>query len=505
MNGGAQRTEILKREAERHILGPLRVHGWAPVVEHASPSGDFLIISATRGEREHRVALLYSSSTDNAVYKALAQQVEQIFFQGEPYHVEQYTRGIEIPVRPSREFGAELIVWNRETGDGKLSPAHDDTAHAGAAPPRQRKLLSEEPLAAIWLRLRQLQSVILAEKLVRTRAEREEIKLSAEQIRQKAEGIAYALRNAADYFTTRDFRNVSQRVLNLYYGSIAFASAEMLASPSGASTLAEIEKSTIQGHGLYTVDGAKDGLENLIVGGIYNGFFPTWLRTSKLGNPAFPQARARKFEDIPKQPADSWITVEQLFASIPEVGDLFTDIFASKPRWVKPVYDSLTNMGLRGIDQKPLNRSYVLLVDYSARLTQADIAAFPGPIGEITAIASKESGRQFRASIEHPGHQFWWGALKIHHSPFERSALIRPIFGTIDDFRCISLVLLYALSIVVRYRPSVWRRVQEGDLDHMRALAEAFLAVVERVLPEQFLETLSGNPLSVHQPGSFFS
>jgi hypothetical protein len=107
--------------------------------------------------------------------------------------------------------------------------------------------------------------------------------------------------------------------------------------------------------------------------------------------------------------------------------------------------------------------------------------------------------------VDHTGHDHWWGALKVHHSPFERHALIRPIFGVVDDYRCISIVLLYALSIIVRYRPSIWRRVQEGDLDHMRVLIEAFLTVAERVLPEQFLVTVSGQPVSANQPGSFFS
>ena len=65
------------------------------------------------------------------------------------------------------------------------------------------------------------------------------------------------------------------------------------------------------------------------------------------------------------------------------------------------------------------------------------------------------------------------------------------------------VVLLYALSIVVRYRPSLWRRVQEGDLDHLRVLIEAFLFVVERILPEQFLETVSGQRVYAKQPGSF--
>jgi hypothetical protein len=64
--------------------------------------------------------------------------------------------------------------------------------------------------------------------------------------------------------------------------------------------------------------------------------------------------------------------------------------------------------------------------------------------------------------------------------------------------------VLYALSIVMRYRPSVWRRVQEGDLDQMRVLIEAFLAIVERVLPHEFLEKITGQKIIVKELGSFY-
>jgi hypothetical protein len=49
----------------------------------------------------------------------------------------------------------------------------------------------------------------------------------------------------------------------------------------------------------------------------------------------------------------------------------------------------------------------------------------------------------------------------------------------------------------------VWCRVQEGDLDHMRDLREAFLAVVEPVLPEQFLISIANSRIYAKQPGSF--
>jgi len=60
--------------------------------------------------------------------------------------------------------------------------------------------------------------------------------------------------------------------------------------------------------------------------------------------------------------------------------------------------------------------------------------------------------------------------------------------------RC--LVVLPALSIIVRYRPSLWRRILDGDLDHLRTLIEAFIAVAERILPQAFLETVTGQPAS---------
>jgi hypothetical protein len=78
-----------------------------------------------------------------------------------------------------------------------------------------------------------------------------------------------------------------------------------------------------------------------------------------------------------------------------------------------------------------------------------------------------------------------------------------PVLGGLKEYRALCVVILYALSIVVRYRPSLWRRVQEGDLDHLRVLIEAFLVVVERVLPEQFLETISGQRIYAKQPGTF--
>jgi hypothetical protein len=498
------RMDILRGDAERKIFEKLRTHNWSANIEREFPDG--LVISAERGGHRHIIALIYGSATDNRVYKSLAAEVEHIFFNGQPYLVEQFTQGVTKPVGSVDDFHGLLLEWNKASADGKFAP--EDEQKSPAADPtilRPRLLLADEPIEAIWLRLRQLQSVTLARKMIEARAVAEHVGLDDDALQSKAQGVAYALRNASDYFQVKDGQTFSQRVLNLYYGSLSFAFAEMLAAPRGAKALSDIEDSTKAGHGLYTLDGLSDGLEQIVVGVLPSGFFPAW--TKSIGTPItrFPESKPRRYDQLASAPEHSWLTIEALFASIPELADLFSNIFAAKPRWVMPVYDQTANQRLSLFGQTKLpTRSYVLLVDETGRLTKEDIALFPSPFSEIGEVSTDDAGRHFRTAVEHPSEKLWWEKLNIHHSPFQRDALILPIFSVVDEYRAISMVLLYALSIIVRYRPSVWRRVQEGDLDHMRVIIEAFLAVVERILPEQFLAKVTGQRIVAKHAGSFF-
>jgi hypothetical protein len=503
--GAKQRMDMLKNDAARKILDPLATHGWSAQIERTVEGGDYLIIKAERGGQQYKVGFLYTSATDNRIYQSLAREVEYIFFNGQPYMVESFARGIDKPVGPVDDFHALLHAWNAASGSGKFAPI-DDPEEEPFVRAEHRLLLSEQPIEAIWLRLHQLQSVTLAKRLIVERAGLEGAILEERVVRSKAEGLAYTLRNTSDYYQARDVRNVSQRVLNLYYGSMSFAFAEMLAAPQGPTTLTEIENSTKQGHGLYTIDGAGDGLDGLVVGIIQSGFYPAWLRAIGLHGDAIPSRKPRNFDELPSLPEGSWHTLGELFGTIPEIGDLFQDVLDLPPRWVSPSFDQEASHwpNLMSPPTKKSTRAYAILSDASGRLTKEDIAKFPGPISDISALPPKAGMRRFRIAIDHHGHDVWWQALTLHHSPFNRQALLLPVFGSVDAYRAICIALLYALSIVVRYRPGLWRRVQEGDLDHMRVMIEAFLAVVERILPEQFLERITAQRIFAKQPGSFF-
>ena len=66
--------------------------------------------------------------------------------------------------------------------------------------------------------------------------------------------------------------------------------------------------------------------------------------------------------------------------------------------------------------------------------------------------------------------------------------------GGLHEYRTIAVVTLYALSIMARYMPGAWHRIEGGDQDHYLALVQESLAVWERLLPEHFLESIEGEP-----------
>ena len=95
------------------------------------------------------------------------------------------------------------------------------------------------------------------------------------------------------------------------------------------------------------------------------------------------------------------------------------------------------------------------------------------------------------------------GSSPTHLSPFrDGHTLLFPTVGGLWQYRTIAAATLYALSIMVRYMPSAWQRIEREDEDQYLALVKASLAVWERVLPEHFLESIAGESVRTAQPGS---
>lgn len=492
------RLDILREEVERDMFSPMRTHGWSVniVAEHDAHSS--LEFEAKKGEHLIRLAVLYSTGTENQHYKLLEKRVERIFFRGQAYMLESFAQGVRIPVESIADFFPYLVELNKQSEPDRSS----------SKPPqklRVRRITEENPLEGIFMRLGQFTSINLAVKLVQRRANDAAVELSAQDVRTKAEGIAYSMRNALDYVTSSATEKLNKRILGLYYGTMAFAFAEMLAKPTGPNSLDVIEGMTRQGHGLYTY--AESGFNELRVGVLAEGFMTRWLDMLGHDTAGFPRRKAKSTEDFGRLPADSWCTLEQLFSSMPEIDDLFSEVFGSAQGWLTPGYDNEANPHTVVLQTKrKASSAYACLYDRSSLVSLQRVESAGWPLAELRIKGKGDEGQVFSARVDHAGHDIWWSALPTHSSPFaHRTTLLLPTIGGMTEYRTIAAATLYALSIMVRYMPSAWRRIEGGTDDQYLALVKASLNVWERVLPEQFLQSIVNEQVYSGQPGGFFS
>ena len=481
------------------MLKSFRFHGWSAEIVREVDLDDCIEIAAQRGAVATRIAVLYSSSgISNARYRELSNEVARIFFNGQPYMLDSFAKGVTVPVEPLGDFFPFLVDLNRQVDPDRSPPV------IPRRPVTVRRLTAENPLEAVIARLQQFRSKTLARRLVEKRAETEAIALAPEAIASKAIGIAYSMRGALDYVVSTPRDALNRRVLGLYYGTMAFAQAEMLASPSGPIDLDEVERMTRYGHGLYALPMPQGGFANLHVGVLASGFFPQWMKSIGHDTSGYPGRRPRSAADLDGVPAGMACSLRDLFASMPEIDDLFAEVFGGPPGWISVAYDHKANAS------KPAEKAdstYGLFLDQSGEVSVESLKSAGWPLAEIRQAEDRErTGTAFRARVDHAGHDLWWTVLPTHSSPFGNSrALLFPTVGGLWEYRTIAAVTLYALSIMARYLPSAWRPVEGGDKDQYLALVQASLAVWERLLPEHFLESIAGETVRTAQPGSLFA
>jgi hypothetical protein len=123
------------------------------------------------------------------------------------------------------------------------------------------------------------------------------------------------------------------------------------------------------------------------------------------------------------------------------------------------------------------------------------------PIAEITEEHNVATGRNDLTGVyTHPSNEYWFKSLSLYHG-INGTSIIVPFWGLNDVF-LLHFVILYALSIVVRYLPSLWYEIDHGSLDHIKALLEEYIVITDRVLPRLAIERIAGINLRVLPPDS---
>lgn len=504
--GVEARMAILADTVERDILDLLRYQGWAGRIVQNNECGEYVVVEAQKGDLIKKVALLYSPSTDATHLRALAEAVDAVHTNGRGLAGQRYDLIPGRSMTPVNDFGSTLMGWNKE-----IVPQVQGRP-IRRRPMRQRRLVAEDPYAAVWMRLEQFSSVNVASNLIAQRIRDAGEEPIADRVTAKAQGLAFSVRNAVDYLRSTPQESLTKRIISAYYGCMSLASAEMLAAPTGPASLDDLEGFTKNGHGLFTLNTTPGDFGALGVGVLASGFFRHYANFLGADTSTFPRDRAKTPEQVVARPPRTYCTLGDLLAAIPEVGDLVVSATGAKLRWVTPIPAPRTQMsGFLAMNVQ--GSSYLWLLDRSGQVTPEDIAQEGWPLAELTRVDAAElkgtrtglgrGGGAYRCRIDHPDANFYWEVVPTHGSAFmDGTALILPPLLGLNTYRSLAFVTLYALSIAVRYMPNTWRRVEGGDQDHYLAVLKTLLSVYERHLPQEFLEEILDERISAVQPGS---
>ena len=251
------------------------------------------------------------------------------------------------------------------------------------------------------------------------------------------------------------------------------------------------------------------GFSDLSVGVLANGFFPRWMQFLEHDISAYPGKRPRSPAQLSKMPPGMVCMLPDLFASMPEIDDLFAEVVGAPPGWILVAYDQEASARRpRGnATARTVDSTYGLFLDPSGKVAVERLKSAGWPIADVRKLQDDDrAGSVFRARVDHAGHDTMWPVLPTHSSPFGNSpALLFPTIGGLREYRTIAVVTLYALSIMARYMPGAWQRIEGGDHDHYFVLVQTSLAVWERLLPEHFLASIVGETVRTAQPGSFLA
>lgn len=383
-------------------------------------------------------------------------------------------------------------------------------------------LVAENVQETIWLRLKRLTSISLCRKII----QKKHPSLTPDISGKKANDMSWAVRSALGYWETKS-GGLNSQILSRYYALLQFSMAEQITSQNPEDDLGSIQSHTEYGHGLFTIKDEEyfSFPTSYYIGCLKSGHFYEYCKYLGIDLSSLTfNRRSRSFREIGSDHHSNLLSLETLLCRVPELHALVGEYFGRNPLSFHIGYDSIRNQEEKikkgqGIPINPFfPKAEILSSDDNSELEKTFITIYPHGynysleeiIGSEIPLNNIETGMdilkrdiQFTGTFTHPKGN-WGTYLKTYKSGYSGTSWISPFWGTNDPF-LLHLIILYGFSIIVRYLPDLWHRIEDGDLDHIRAFLEHYLVIVDNVLPKLVVERLTGTHLLVTQPGSLHS
>ena len=363
-------------------------------------------------------------------------------------------------------------------------------------------LVAENVAEAVWLRLRRLTSSTLCQHVIEMR----EPSLPVDVLERKGREVAASVRSALGYWQTQA-ESLNAKVLTRYYALLQISIAEQLASPASNADLKKIQSHTERGHGLWTIPAGEDFPTSYMVGCQNRGHFYEYCRFRDIDLSHYMLSRARpdSWDNLSAEKRSGTISLADLLRRIPELQVLIEETLGTEPlsfRVGSPLTQNPERLSKPPI-AAPSTISHICIYPDGQRLTAKYLNSLGLRITNIQPAKDTTTNYPyFVGDFTHPSDKSWYQCLQTYKSGYCGRSIIVPFWGDIIDPFIIHFVTLYALSIIVRYLPSLWYEIENGKLDHISALIEHYMVIIDNVLPQLAIERVTGKQLIAVQPGS---
>lgn len=373
----------------------------------------------------------------------------------------------------------------------------------------------------VWLRLNRFKSVKLCENLIRIKlAKSPNPAVTEEVIKSKAIGLSSAIESAIGYWQVNP-QSVNAKVLSRYYFLLQMTIAEQVSSVSNTDDLKTVQRHTENGHGLGTISNPDDEFPaNYFTFAIRAGHFYSYAKSLGIDTKKFDfEKRPRNFSDITDK--SKIVNLIDLFRRIPELSNIVEE-YTNQPPLSLHVGHSNINMrnDLDAVKEhmdktgqfvftapvtSPEKTTYISVYSDSAKVTPEYLSSLGLPLTDFKVVAGLASDENYiTGQFVHPSDKYWHQCISTYSSAYSPTSLIVPLWNATSDIIVINFTLLYTLSIIVRYLPDLWYRINSGDLNHIGSLTEYYISIIDHVVPLKMLERITQARIHIHQPGSMF-
>jgi len=376
----------------------------------------------------------------------------------------------------------------------------------------------------IRLRISRLKSIEIARKLIQEKYIKHSIAIDETLLFEKAKGLSSAIDSALNYLSISE-KSLNSKILSRYYAFLQLTIAEIVASIKNDCDLKEAQKHTEQGHGLSTLNNftGKDFLDNYYCYLRKDGHFHYYMKQIGFrGDEKFFNERKIKKED--KADNVNVISLGDLFRRIPELQNVIEeytgkcslalnfglDSFSEHEENEKRREKYSKETGKYQFNAPPIIDKEVLthvsIYPSSDNMTIEYLKNLDTPFKNFKMKKSSYSDELYIVcDFFHKNEGLWWNSIKSYKSDYCPTTFIIPVFGQIDDPIIINYILMYTLSIIVRYLPDIWYEMTLGSLDNIGNLIDYYISIFDHVIPLFMLERITEKDISISMPGGFNS